>query len=150
MQIISTSSYKDINICNPINGTNCFTNSIRIFQYSINKDVVRNGTLLTNIKLPLEYSIYIYSLNINIKKYFNDCVNKYEVNNNNFFVTCNEANQFSKFDNISVSWFQTNESSEYNKIHIDIVPYINDVNLYLNNPNYAYKCTGKLTVYAIY
>ena len=154
MQIVSTSSYNDINICNPLNGTNIMTNNLPQFTAVINSSI-NNITYHNNISCIYNseevytntvYNIYTFQVRLkvdksllqNIKYYW--FAERYSDNDPECYI--NASNN--SIDYIDVVWFNSKEHKNYDKVRLHLRSFD-----YNDKEVYGAKVTGVLNVYPL-
>ena len=124
MQTISLSSYNDINITNPANGTNVLINNIvNIKTY---KNIVSNSNLIISNGNRTHSAHNLYFINIHVTKpSITNNVQYYEYNDlwpSNDPYTYISANTYSIYDDIVIVYSNDNRHANFDRFDGRIVP----------------------------
>lgn len=154
MQIISTSSYNDINICNPLDGTNIMTNDLQQFTAVINSSInsILNPNDISCIYnsegafTDTVYNIYLFQVRLkvdksllqNIKYYW--FAERFSANDPECYI--NASNN--SIDYIDVVWFNSKKYQNYDKVRLHLRSFD-----YNDKEVYGAKVTGVLNVYPL-
>lgn len=124
MQTISLSSYNDINITNPVNGTNVLINNIVNIQTY--KNIVSNNNLIISAHYHTQSVHNLYFINIHVTKpSITNNVQYYEyfdVMPLNDPYTYISANTYSIYDDIIIVYSNYNRNTNFDRFDGRIVP----------------------------
>ena len=147
MQIITTSSYNDINIVNTENGTNTLLNNIKIID-TITYDVTTNNNVQFLYINNVQGTGYLCVYNFKVKKDICSKIEFYKITDvyyGNDPVTFIPANKNSNEDIFTIVFYKSKSTdSTYNKIDVRIEG-MDRYNNYYNNINIS----GTLNIYVI-
>lgn len=124
MQTISLSSYNDINITNPVNGTNVLINNIVNIQTY--KNIVSNNNLIISVNYINNSVHNLYFINIHITKpSITNNVQYYEYYDlmpSNDPYTYISANTYSIYDDIVIVYSNDNRHANFERFDGRIIP----------------------------
>lgn len=148
MQIISTSSYNDINITEPVDGMNNLTTNLLVENKTFNGTITSqwNGVIHEH-DYSTNNTAYIFNIKLKIDKDMNSNIFYYEIletysaNDPETFMS---ANQLSSIDDIELTFMNRNINTNYNIVRLILRAF--DVN---GNPIYGPKVTGEIYCYSL-
>ena len=150
MQIITYSSYTDIDICNFINGSNNLYNSVQVFTYviysNINDVIVHNHKSMIYIHDTFtsnNYQVYMFKVNIKVEKDISQQIKYYifsetlSANDPSCYIPASN----NSVDYFEVNWYNTNNNTNYDKVRLHLNSYDDN-----DNEVYGAKVTGNIIV----
>lgn len=123
MQVVSTSSYNDIDICNPLDGSNLLLSNLKSFSVPFNVNSTPGGGsqgTFFNYTFDNNCTSYLYILNIKIQNNMLNNIKYYrliDIIPSDDYTTLFPANQMNGEDNYTIVWLSRNRQHDGNNFN---------------------------------